>query len=188
MWLKAQTRWSHSTRLLVAVPGSRRLTWLLKDGVCPVVRCELPCWHLYCNEEAMLWMVSLGYKVTFPPHVRLCQGDIRISSLQMSDGVTAVVHAPLRIRQNICWDPSRDVPGSAPVLEGSAASFSITITGLCINCLGTCWHLTGNTVHWPMNLEMWPTYCGPLRKHHMQEMWTGGRILLPHTLSVPNLG
>lgn len=37
-------------------------------------------------------------------------------------------------------------------------------------------------------METTPTCYGPLKWRYMQEMWMGGGILPPHTLSVPNSG
>jgi hypothetical protein len=43
-------------------------------------------------------------------------------------------------------------------------------------------------VNWPLDTEVACTYHGPLRKCQVQEIWTGGGILVPHTVSVPSIG
>jgi hypothetical protein len=34
---------------------------------------------------------------------------------------------------------------------------------------------------WPLYIKMIPAYYDTLEKRHVQEMWTEGRLLLPHT-------
>jgi hypothetical protein len=43
-----------------------------------------------------------------------------------------------------------------------------------------------NKVNWPLYAEVAPTYYGPLGKHQVQEMWIGGAIFPPYSLSMPS--